>query len=173
MIGGKKQKQKLPSLLLGFEGPSSFGPPACRSKLSRTRGRGVWRLGVARRDDGGESLRGCVNERATRGPPSSQNTLDVPASLPSADSPSHARADFRYMATSDLLAELTKETFRAAPDVEKKVCAVVLKQLDDQAWRGATLSLSLPTPSKEYAQHSSRTLVKVSVEILFPRSPPP
>lgn len=36
------------------------------------------------------------------------------------------------MATSDLLAELSKDTFRAAPDVEKKVVEVVLKQLDDQ-----------------------------------------
>ena len=36
------------------------------------------------------------------------------------------------MATSDLLAELSKDSFRAAPDVERKVCAVVLKQLDDQ-----------------------------------------
>lgn len=36
------------------------------------------------------------------------------------------------MATSDLLAELSKDTFRAAPDVEKKVVDVVLKQLDDQ-----------------------------------------
>lgn len=40
------------------------------------------------------------------------------------------------MATSDLLAELSKETFRAAPEVEKKVCAVVLKQLDDQVGKG-------------------------------------
>lgn len=39
------------------------------------------------------------------------------------------------MATSDLLAELSKETFRAAPQVEKKVCDVVIKQLDDQARR--------------------------------------
>lgn len=46
------------------------------------------------------------------------------------------------MATSDLLAELSKDTFRAAPDVEKKVVDVVLKQLDDQVRARADLDPS-------------------------------
>ena len=46
------------------------------------------------------------------------------------------------MATSDLLAELSKDTFRAAPDVEKKVVEVVLKQLDDQVRARADLDPS-------------------------------
>ena len=36
------------------------------------------------------------------------------------------------MGTSDLLAELSKDSFRATPDVERKVTEVVLKQLDDE-----------------------------------------
>ena len=50
------------------------------------------------------------------------------------------------MATSDLLAELSKESFRAAPDVEKKVVAVVLKQLDDQSGDVSTLAVKCLPP---------------------------
>lgn len=39
--------------------------------------------------------------------------------------------DFRYMATSDLLNELQKDTFKADSDVERKVSQIVLQQLDD------------------------------------------
>jgi cullin-associated NEDD8-dissociated protein 1 len=39
--------------------------------------------------------------------------------------------DFRYMATSDLLNELQKETFKADGDTERKVSQIVLQQLDD------------------------------------------
>lgn len=41
--------------------------------------------------------------------------------------------DFRYMATSDLLNELQKDTFKADPDIEKKVTQIVLQQLEDQS----------------------------------------
>ncbi|CAM6099751.1 unnamed protein product [Calypogeia fissa] len=39
--------------------------------------------------------------------------------------------DFRYMATSDLLNELQKDTFKADGDTERKVSQIVLQQLDD------------------------------------------
>ncbi len=39
--------------------------------------------------------------------------------------------DFRYMATSDLLTELQKETFRVDAETERKLAAAVLAQLDD------------------------------------------
>ncbi|MCO5605038.1 hypothetical protein L7F22_059215 [Adiantum nelumboides] len=39
--------------------------------------------------------------------------------------------DYRYMATSDLLNELLKDTFRADSDLERKVSHIVLSQLDD------------------------------------------
>ena len=36
------------------------------------------------------------------------------------------RTDFRFMATSDLLNELQKESFKVDPDNEKRICAVRL-----------------------------------------------
>ena len=55
-------------------------------------------------------------------------------------------ADFRYMATSDLLAELSKESFRATADVEKKVCGVVLRQLDDASGDVSSLAVKCLPP---------------------------
>lgn len=39
--------------------------------------------------------------------------------------------DFRYMATSDLLAELGRDSFRVDPDMERKLSVAVLNQLED------------------------------------------
>ncbi|KAL3700206.1 hypothetical protein R1sor_018228 [Riccia sorocarpa] len=39
--------------------------------------------------------------------------------------------DFRYMATSDLLNELQKDSFKADAETERKVTQIVLQQLDD------------------------------------------
>jgi cullin-associated NEDD8-dissociated protein 1 len=39
--------------------------------------------------------------------------------------------DFRYMATSDLLNELQKDSFKVDADMERKLCTVILTQLDD------------------------------------------
>ncbi|XP_024525263.1 cullin-associated NEDD8-dissociated protein 1 isoform X2 [Selaginella moellendorffii] len=39
--------------------------------------------------------------------------------------------DYRYMATSDLLNELQKESFKADSETERKVSQIVLQQLDD------------------------------------------
>ncbi|KAF5825502.1 putative cullin-associated nedd8-dissociated protein 1, partial [Dunaliella salina] len=41
--------------------------------------------------------------------------------------------DFRYMATSDLLNELQKETFRADGDLERRLGDAILAQLEDQS----------------------------------------
>jgi hypothetical protein len=41
--------------------------------------------------------------------------------------------DFRYMATSDLLQELSKDTFQVDPELEKRLCAAVATQLEDQS----------------------------------------
>uniref|UniRef100_A0A383V8K4 TATA-binding protein interacting (TIP20) domain-containing protein n=1 Tax=Tetradesmus obliquus TaxID=3088 RepID=A0A383V8K4_TETOB len=41
--------------------------------------------------------------------------------------------DFRYMATSDLLNELSKDTFQVDPELERKLCNVVAVQLEDQS----------------------------------------
>jgi len=41
--------------------------------------------------------------------------------------------DFRYMATSDLLGELQKESFKMDFEVERKLCLMVLKLLSDAA----------------------------------------
>jgi cullin-associated NEDD8-dissociated protein 1 len=41
--------------------------------------------------------------------------------------------DYRYMATSDLLNELSKDTFKADNDLEIKISNTVLQQLDDVA----------------------------------------
>ena len=41
--------------------------------------------------------------------------------------------DFRYMATSDLLTELQKESFKPGSDGEKKICKAILKLLNDQS----------------------------------------
>lgn len=41
--------------------------------------------------------------------------------------------DFRYMATSDLLNELNKDTFKADADLEVKLSNIVVQQLDDGA----------------------------------------
>ena len=41
--------------------------------------------------------------------------------------------DYRYMATSDLLNELNKETFKADTELETKLSNIIIQQLDDAA----------------------------------------
>jgi len=41
--------------------------------------------------------------------------------------------DFRYMATSDLLAELNKESFKPDTDSERRICRSLLKLINDQS----------------------------------------
>lgn len=50
--------------------------------------------------------------------------------------------DFRYMATSDLLHELQKDTFKADADLERKLCVVVLNQLEDPSGDISNLAVS-------------------------------
>lgn len=41
--------------------------------------------------------------------------------------------DYRYMATSDLLNELNKDSFKLDPDLEMRLSSIILQQLDDVA----------------------------------------
>lgn len=41
--------------------------------------------------------------------------------------------DYRYMATSDLLNELNKDSFKADTDLEIKLSNIIIQQLDDVA----------------------------------------
>lgn len=41
--------------------------------------------------------------------------------------------DYRYMATSDLLNELNKDSFKADTDLEIKLSQIIIQQLDDVA----------------------------------------
>ena len=50
--------------------------------------------------------------------------------------------DFRYMATSDLLNELQRSTFKVDSELEKKLCNVVLTQLEDQSGDISNLAVS-------------------------------
>jgi hypothetical protein len=46
------------------------------------------------------------------------------------------------MATSDLLGELQKDTFRTDADMERKLCGVVLNQLEDPSGDISNLAVS-------------------------------
>ena len=52
------------------------------------------------------------------------------------------------MATSDLLAELSKETFKPDSDGERKICKCVLKLLNDQSsdLQGLAVTWCVPSP---------------------------
>ncbi|KAF2294079.1 hypothetical protein GH714_007350 [Hevea brasiliensis] len=54
--------------------------------------------------------------------------------------------DYRYMATSDLLNELNKETFKADADLEIKLSNIVLQQLDDVAGDVSGLAVKCLAP---------------------------
>ncbi|KAI3978694.1 hypothetical protein MKX01_015869 [Papaver californicum] len=54
--------------------------------------------------------------------------------------------DFRYMATSDLLNELSKDGFKVEPSLEKKISMTVLQQLDDQSGDVSGLAVKCLAP---------------------------
>lgn len=54
--------------------------------------------------------------------------------------------DYRYMATSDLLNELSKEGFKADPDLEIKLANTILQQLDDSAGDVSGLAVKCLAP---------------------------
>eukprot|EP01018_Ginkgo_biloba_P019172 Gb_04165 [translate_table: standard] len=54
--------------------------------------------------------------------------------------------DYRYMATSDLLNELSRDTFKADNDLEIKVSNIVLQQLDDAAGDVSGLAVKCLVP---------------------------
>lgn len=54
--------------------------------------------------------------------------------------------DYRYMATSDLLNELSKATFKADPDLELKLKNIIIQQLDDAAGDVSGLAVKCLAP---------------------------
>ncbi|RDX84693.1 Cullin-associated NEDD8-dissociated protein 1 [Mucuna pruriens] len=52
--------------------------------------------------------------------------------------------DYRYMATSDLLNELSKATFKADADLEVKLTNIIIQQLDDAAGDVSGLAVTEP-----------------------------
>ncbi|KAJ7946519.1 cullin-associated NEDD8-dissociated protein 1 [Quillaja saponaria] len=54
--------------------------------------------------------------------------------------------DYRYMATSDLLNELNKETFKADADLEIKLTSIIVQQLDDAAGDVSGLAVKCLAP---------------------------
>ena len=64
------------------------------------------------------------------------------------------------MGTSDLLAELSKDSFRATPDVERKVTEVVLKQLDDRSADVSSLAVKcIPPLVKGASEKTTETVI--------------
>ena len=64
------------------------------------------------------------------------------------------------MGTSDLLAELSKDSFRATPEVERKVTEVVLKQLDDQSADVSSLAVKcIPPLVKGASEKTTETVI--------------
>ncbi|KAI5016515.1 hypothetical protein ZWY2020_006366 [Hordeum vulgare] len=54
--------------------------------------------------------------------------------------------DYRYMATSDLLSDLNKESFKADLDLESKFTTIVLQQLEDASGDVSGLSVKCLAP---------------------------
>ncbi|OIW13592.1 hypothetical protein TanjilG_07934 [Lupinus angustifolius] len=54
--------------------------------------------------------------------------------------------DFRYMATSDLLNELNKDTFKADAELEIKLTTIIIQQLDDAAGDVSGLAVKCLAP---------------------------
>jgi len=54
--------------------------------------------------------------------------------------------DFRYMATSDLLAELSKDSFKPDSDGERKICKCLLKLINDQSSDVQSLAVKCLSP---------------------------
>ena len=66
------------------------------------------------------------------------------------------------MATSDLLAELSKETFKPDSDGERKICKCVLKLLNDQSSdvQGLAVKWCVPQRLPPAQGHQSRWLTQ-------------
>jgi len=76
--------------------------------------------------------------------------------------------DFRYMATSDLLAELSKETFKPDSDGERKICKCVLKLLNDQSSdvQGLAVKCLSPLVRKVHEQQVEDIMVQLVQQVL-------
>ena len=80
----------------------------------------------------------------------SARTSQPPPSHPTLTPVHHLSArsdkDFRYMATSDLLAELSKDTFKPDSDGERRMCKCLLKLINDQSSDVQSLAVKCLSP---------------------------
>ena len=72
------------------------------------------------------------------------------------------------MATSDLLAELSKETFKPDSDGERKICKCVLKLLNDQSSdvQGLAVKCLSPLVRKVHEQQVEEIMVQLVTQVL-------
>ena len=80
----------------------------------------------------------------------------------------HRDRDFRYMASSDLLAELQKESFKPDSDGEKKLCRSILKLLHDQSSdvQGLAVKCLSPLVRKVHGQLVEEIMVELVKDVL-------
>ncbi|KAL1495813.1 hypothetical protein AB1Y20_016673 [Prymnesium parvum] len=76
--------------------------------------------------------------------------------------------DFRYMATSDLLAELQKPAFKPDSDNERKICRCILKLLNDQSSdvQGLAVKCLTPLVRKVHDEFVNQLMLELSTSIL-------
>jgi len=76
--------------------------------------------------------------------------------------------DFRYMATSDLLAELQKPAFKMESDGERKLCTCILKLLNDQSSdvQGLAAKCLAPLVRKLHDDFVDHLLIQLTNSIL-------
>eukprot|EP00198_Chlamydomonas_reinhardtii_P014096 XP_001703433.1 predicted protein [Chlamydomonas reinhardtii] len=78
--------------------------------------------------------------------------------------------DFRYMATSDLLHELQKDTFKVDSEQERKLCNVILTQLEDPSGDISNLAVScLGHLARKVAESRAEDLVRQLCDKLISR----
>jgi len=76
--------------------------------------------------------------------------------------------DFRYMATSDLLSELQKESFKPDSEGEKKICRAILKLLNDSSSdvQGLAVKCLSPLVRKVHDQQVDEIMVELVNQVL-------
>ncbi|KAF3321511.1 cullin-associated NEDD8-dissociated protein 1-like protein [Carex littledalei] len=81
--------------------------------------------------------------------------------------------DYRYMATSDLLNELNKDSFRAEPDIEAKLTNSVLQQLNDAAGdvSGLAVKCLVPLVKKVHEERILEMVNKLCDKLLNGKDP--
>ena len=121
---------------------TSFTVASILEKTTNRRAHPAWHTS-RRRHAPGRAAAAARAASQLRGLPASE-----PGKLFSTSPALRRDKDFRYMATSDLLAELSKETFKPDSDGERKICKCVLKLLNDQSSdvQGLAVKWCVPSP---------------------------